>query len=90
MGQHDQEPRVPAGLDVIDHDALCADLLPVLERHGIVADGERLDGWIGVLRFTGWTDTRHEYRRVDLITSRGITLGDARQMFSEGATLLDS
>lgn len=93
MGQHDQHEHRPADTGEplrrygIDHDALYADVLPILERHGVVPPGERLDGWVWAVRFTGHDDGV-EYTRSDLILSPGFTLGEARTLMVKGGCLL--
>ncbi|MBP2370293.1 hypothetical protein [Pseudonocardia parietis] len=72
----------------IDYACLHADLLPVLERHGVLAPGETLDGWVGVLRFCGVHPDGREYRRDEALTGPGVTLGEAAELYATGARLM--
>lgn len=74
----------------IDYDRLNAELLPVLERHGVIAPGETLDGWVGVLRFRGVRDDGKRYRRDEALTAPGISIDEADDMLATGTRLLCS
>lgn len=75
--------------EAVDVDSLHAEIVPVLERHGVITSGERLDGWVGLLRFTGVCDDSDEYRRTELLTAPGVTVGEARTLLDDGTRQLD-
>lgn len=56
-------------------------------RGGVVNEGERIDGFVTVLRAVGYDPDGHEYSRVCRIVPPGTHRGDARDLLLEGLRL---
>lgn len=78
---HDEAP-------LVNNDQMSADSQAVWTRHGAIAAGERVDGFVQLVSTVRYDPDGTEYRRVYRFVPTSATRGESEQLLLDGLEML--